>query len=90
MPNNVPVAKTYWNARLLDILAMSRELEKPTFFITLTMNDNWPELQAFIKYGPTSTSNSITLVEDNPPQSLVDYSVASIVAYMRLFVLCKQ
>ena len=51
LPNTIPGSKGYWSARLLDALAMSRELGKPQFFITLTQNDSWPELQAHITSG---------------------------------------
>ena len=40
VPNSIPASKSYWKARLLDVLAMSRELGKPSFFTTLTLNDD--------------------------------------------------
>ena len=86
VPNTVPASKSYWKARLLDVLAMSRELGKPSFFITLTMNDNWPELRAFMeKHSQRETGSKI-----DSEESPVDYTVASIVAYMRRWELYKQ
>ena len=38
----------YWKSALLRLLAMVKTLGPPTFFVTLSCNDNWPELQAFI------------------------------------------
>ena len=36
----------YWKSVLL--LAMVKTLGPPTFFVTLSGNDNWPEMKAFI------------------------------------------
>lgn len=44
VPDTVPASKSYWKAWLLDVLAMTRELGKPSFFMTLTLNNDWPEL----------------------------------------------
>ncbi len=44
-------SKSYWSSKLLDLLAMTREFGQPTFFFTLTQNDNWPEIQNLVKHG---------------------------------------
>ena len=36
VPNSIPGCKSYWSSKLLNLLAMSRELGQPDFFITLT------------------------------------------------------
>lgn len=45
VPNTIPGCKSYWTSRLLDLMAMSKELGLPTLFVTLTQYDGWPELQ---------------------------------------------
>ena len=84
VPRSVPASKSYWKARLLDVLAMSRELGKPSFFITLTMNDDWPELRSYIDKAPDNP-----LAHDRT-DSPVDYTVACIIAYMRRWELYKK
>ena len=54
------------------------------------MNDNWPELQAFIKNGHGAIGDNVTHSKDDPPVAPVDYSVACIIAYMRHFDLYKR
>ena len=41
--------RSYWASRHVDLTAMSRELGKADLFITLTMNDNWADLQAVVQ-----------------------------------------
>ena len=40
VPAQITGSRSYWSGKLLDLLAMSRKLGKPRFFITLTQNDN--------------------------------------------------
>ena len=54
----------YWKSALLRLLAMVKTLGTPTFFVTLSCNDNWPELQAFIALNHTLGQR--TSVKDNP------------------------
>ena len=54
----------YWKSALLRLLAMVKTLGPPTFFVTLSCNDNWPELQAFIELNHTSEQRAS--VKDNP------------------------
>ena len=62
VPNTIPASKSYWKARLLDVLVMSRELGKPNFFTTLTLNDDWPKLRSYINDLPTILSPTIALI----------------------------
>ena len=89
MPRNVPGSKGYWKSKLLDVLAMSRELGNPNFFITLTFNDDWPELQTYIKNNTDSNTASTPNNDSDNTTPPVDYTVASIVAYMRRFALYR-
>jgi hypothetical protein len=48
MPSNVPGSKEFWKHKWLDLVATTRALGKPDFFVTLTANDNWPEVHSII------------------------------------------
>ena len=52
VPATLTGSCSYLNSKLLDLLALSRKLCKPTFFITLPQNDNWPDIQNHIINGP--------------------------------------
>ena len=54
----------YWKSALVRLLAMVKTLGPPTFFVTLSCNDNCPELQAFIALDHTVDHQSF--VKDNP------------------------
>jgi hypothetical protein len=50
-PGNLNGSIAYWNSRYLDLYCMTENKQKnPTFFVTFTQNDRWPELQRLIKY----------------------------------------
>ena len=51
VPSKLVGSRSYWASRHLDLTAMSRELGKGDLFITLTMNDNWADLQAAVQKG---------------------------------------
>ena len=51
VPSKLVGTRSYWASRHLDLTAMSRELGKGDLFITLTMNDNWADLQAAVQKG---------------------------------------
>ena len=51
VPSKLVGTRSYWASRHLDLTAMSRELGKADLFITLTMNDNWADLQAAVQKG---------------------------------------
>jgi hypothetical protein len=51
IPKTVIGSKTYWYGKYLDLLAMTDKLGVPSFFLTFTQNDNWPELQRLVQNG---------------------------------------
>ena len=51
VPSKLVGTRSYWASQHLDLTAMSRELGKADLFITLTMNDNWADLQAAVQKG---------------------------------------
>ena len=51
VPSKLVATRSYWASRHLDLTAMSRDLGKGDLFITLTMNDNWADLQAAVQKG---------------------------------------
>ena len=54
----------YWKSVLLRLLAMVKSLGPPTFFITLSCNDNWPELKAFLDLNKIHSDRNT--VKDDP------------------------
>jgi len=49
MSISIPGSKPFMASKCMDLLAMSKKLKvPPTFLITLTQNDNWPEFQAAV------------------------------------------
>ena len=51
VPSKLVGSRSYWASRHLDLTAMGRVLGKADLFITLTMNDNWADLQAAVQKG---------------------------------------
>ena len=51
VPSKLVGTRSFQASRHLDLKAMSRELGKADLFITLTMNDNWADLQAAVQKG---------------------------------------
>ena len=91
VPTTITGSRSYRNSKLLDILALSRTLGKLTFFITLTQNDNWPEIQNHIINGPGHTQPRIDINADFQLHDIYpsrDFSVETVTAYsnrLRLF-----
>ena len=48
VPAQITGSGSYWSSKLLELLGMSRKLDKQTFFIALTQNDTWIEIQNYI------------------------------------------
>lgn len=96
IPTTVPGSKGFWSSRLLDVLAMSRELGKPDFFVTLTQNDGWPELQAYIQSGNKSTVETTMKSFDDELECnhnhhpAMDYPTETVVAFQQRFKLFKE
>ena len=91
VPNTIPGSKSYWSSKLLEVLEMSAELGKPTFFITLTQNDGWHELQSLVKNGyeePVQKSIQELLIEH--PNPCIDHSTETVVAFMKRLKDFKQ
>ena len=51
VPSKLVGTRSYWASRQLVLTSMSRELGKGHLFITLSMNDNWTNLQAALQKG---------------------------------------
>ena len=87
LPNTVVGSKSYWKSKLLELLALSSELGQPDFFITLTQNDGWPELQTVVKYGygayPKVPDGQVHT--DAKTSSTVEYSVETTTAFFKRF-----
>ena len=64
LPATISGSCTYWNSKVLDLLAVSRKLGKPTFFLTVTQNDNWPDIKNHILNGPGHTQPEIDVDAD--------------------------
>ena len=94
VPNTIPGSKGYWSSRLLDVLAMSRELGKPDFFVTLTQNDAWPVLPAHITYGAGETAKGLDFDESLPEHTCQDpameFPTETVVAFHKRFKLFRE
>ena len=51
MPNCIPGSPQYWKSFGLDLIAMTQTRGLPDFFVTLSVNDAWPHVQATIRDG---------------------------------------
>ena len=51
VPRVVLGSKQYWKSFGYDLVAMTEQLGIPDFFVTLSPNDNWPQIQSTIKKG---------------------------------------
>ena len=54
----------YWKSVLLQLLAMVKTLGPPAYFVTLSCNVNWPELQAFLNVNKETCQKQY--VKDDP------------------------
>ena len=68
MPNCIPGSPQYWKSFGLDLIAMTQTRGLPDFFVTLTVNDAWPHIQATIRegWGAAEKVESINLAESVP------------------------
>eukprot|EP00795_Rhopilema_esculentum_P010080 gene10080-18729_t len=86
-------SRSYWKSKTLHLLALSRKLGQQTFFVTLTQNDNWPEIQNHIINGPGHVQPMIDVdseykLRDIHPSR--EYSIETVTAYSNRFKLCKE
>ena len=51
VPHSIPGSKQYWKSFGLDLVAMTEQRGIPDFFLTLSPNDNWPQIQSTIRKG---------------------------------------
>ena len=51
VPRVVPGSKQYWKSFGYDLVAKVEQLGIPDYFITLSPNDNWPQIQRTIRKG---------------------------------------
>ena len=65
MPNCIPGSPQYWKSFGLDLIAMTQTRGLPDFFVTLTVNDVWPHIQATIRdgWGAAERVEDISLAE---------------------------
>ena len=65
MPNCIPGSPQYWKSFELDLIAMTQTRGLPDFFVTLSVNDAWPHVQATIRdgWGAAEKAQSINLAE---------------------------
>ena len=93
VPAQITGSRSYWSSKLLDLLAMSRKFGQPSFFITLTQNDNWIEIQNYIHNGPGHDGQqraTYARFELNDIYPGKDYSVETVEAYNNRLKLFKE
>ena len=93
VPATITGSRSYWNSKTLDLLALSRKLGQPTFFVTFTQNDDWPEIQNHIINGPGHVQPMIDVdseyeLRDVHPSR--DYSIETVTAYSNRLKLFKE
>jgi hypothetical protein len=54
LSSSFPGSPRWYNAKFQDGMAICREYRKPDFFITMTCNPRWPEIQAQLKDGQSA------------------------------------
>ena len=54
LSSSFPGSPRWYNAKFQDGMAICREYRKPDFFITMTCNPRWPEIQAQLKEGQSA------------------------------------
>ena len=54
LSSSFPGSPRWFNAKFQDGMAICREYRKPDFFITMTCNPKWPEIQAQLQQGQTA------------------------------------
>ena len=90
VPANIPGSKSYWFIATQELLAMTSEFKRnPDFFITLTTNDNWPEIQCCVQYGPDHKCDQCPHAEDIG-QSAVNHATECSIAFNQRFQLWKD
>ena len=63
VPRNIPGSKQYWKSFGLDLVAFAQQRGLPDYFLTLSVNDCWPQTQAALCRG-WGADPSETLVND--------------------------
>ena len=68
MPNCIPGSPQYWKSFGLDLIAMTQTRGLPDFFVTLSVSDGWPHVQATIRdgWGAAEKVENINLAEPVP------------------------
>ena len=68
MLNCIPGSLQYWKRFGLDLIAMTQTRGLPDFFVTFTVNDAWPHIQATIRdgWGAGGKLKEIDLAESAP------------------------
>lgn len=85
VPQSITGSRSYWQSRYLDLLALTSELGQPTFFITLTQNDSWDELESYLndRYGRKTADNPCVTNQAN--SSLTSVILHPAVAFFERF-----
>lgn len=81
IPRSLTGSRTYWYCKYLDLSAMTDKFGVPTFFITFTQNDSWPELVRVMRYGPDSGNREVK----NNNVNISSYALEACVAFQKRF-----
>ena len=82
MPNCIPGSPQYWKVFGLDLIAMTQTRGLPDFFVTLTVNDALPHIQATVKsgWGAAEKPQDIQLDAATNSQPVGSYPDVSVMA----------
>ena len=86
----------WYNAKFQDGMAICREYHKPDFFITMTCNPHWPEIQEQLKEGQTAqdrpdiVARVFRLKKDQLLQDIKGGVLGKVVAHMHVVEFQKR
>lgn len=90
VPVTIPGSKGYWSSRLMDLLAMTDHFGQPQLFVTMTQNDNWPELQATVTGKPQKIHDLMEELAPEHGESCMEHSTVTAVAFFERFRLFRE
>ena len=93
VPSTITGSRSYWLARFLDLIAMTKRFGQPDLFITLTQNDGWKEIRNHAKHGPghfeeQGDINGLFEYDNVAPDK--SFSIETVVAYNNRLKLFKE
>ena len=82
IPRIIPGSKQYWKSFGLDLVSFVEQRGLPTFFLTLTAHDLWPQVQATLKngWGSCATEREVQSIDTEDRQPVGFHPEVSVLA----------